>query len=470
MADLLHCILTLFIGFSSLCVSFPAPEPGPAAALDVSAEETDRPPYPSPSSGPSPGPALAFHAEPPNEFSPAVAPSLVPSPMESPSQSSTDDQAEPYSSSVTSTNNSKIVKWCAVREEFADCQYALSLLRPLEDYTWSCTRKQSAFDCMLAINNQEADLMTLDAGLAYIAFMNYSMKAILAEEYCYHSKFYQAVAVVNKEMCEKNLKLSLKDFQGLKSCHPGYRTASGWNYPIHFLIGTDFEKPLAAGDEAIISSFFSATCAPSELEGRGICSSCGNNGSCPIGSIYAGFSGAFRCLMDGTGDIAFLRSDTVQGLSADGSNKQDWSTKSVNEFMYLCPQEGCRPINDNLANCTFGSVPANLIMTRNSQPNSKRLTIVQTLLNASWSDALYSGKNWQDHVLSASAQNLVEVKELTREYLGDSAVLAQHVQDLNSEKLQTTSTMFSFSGSYFSATVSVLLLSTGVCISLQRHW
>jgi len=44
--------------------------------------------------------------------------------------------------------------------------------------------------------NLEADLVNLEAGLAYTAFTNYSMKAIASEMYCDHAKSYEAVAVV----------------------------------------------------------------------------------------------------------------------------------------------------------------------------------------------------------------------------------------------------------------------------------
>lgn len=77
--------------------------------------------------------------------------------------------------------------------------------------------------------------MNLEAGLAYIAFINYSMKAIANEIYCDHSKIYEAVAVVNRRVCENKEKISLMDFKGHKSCHGGYSTAAGWNYPINHI-------------------------------------------------------------------------------------------------------------------------------------------------------------------------------------------------------------------------------------------
>lgn len=335
----------------------------------------------------------------------------------------------------------KTVKWCAVRDEFVNCQYYISLLSPVDDYRWKCVKRKTAFDCMEAIKNKEADLISLDSGFGYIAFKNYSLKAIMAEEYCNHADSYDAVAVVNKRMCNKKSDLSLNNFRGMKSCHAGYMTAAGWNYPVHHLVNSVLRqqpgKSLSVrNDETIISNFFSASSAPSEVEGKGLCSACGNSSSCLPDNIYSGYSGAFRCLVEGIGDIAFLKADTALLYSLEGLNNQSWSTKSISDFMYLCPQGGCRPINNYPGDCKFGSVPANTIMTRNSLPHSKKLAIVQTLLNASWTDALYSGKNWADHLLTVGTQSLQEVKQLTRSYLGFSARVSQGIEDLNTKKVE----------------------------------
>jgi len=346
------------------------------------------------------------------------------------------------STDLPEETGSKTVKWCAVRDEFVNCQYYISLLIPVDDYTWKCVKRKTTFDCMEAIKNKEADLISLDSGLGYIAFKDYSLKAIIAEEYCNHADSYDAVAVVNKRMCNKKSNLSLNNFRGMKSCHAGYMTAAGWNYPVHYLVSSVlWQQPgkslSARNDEAIISNFFSASCAPSEVEGRGLCSACGNSSSCLPDNTYSGYSGAFRCLVEGIGDIAFLKADTALLYSLEGLSNQSWSTKSISDFMYLCPQGGCRPINNNPGDCKFGSVPANTIMTRNSLPHSKKLAIVQTLLNASWTDALYSGKNGADHLLTVGTQSLQEVKQLTRSYLGFSAHVSQSIEDLNTKKVET---------------------------------
>ena len=175
-------------------------------------------------------------------------------------------------------------------------------------------------------------MVNLEAGLAYNAFINHSMKAIANEIYYDHSKSYEAVAVVNRRACENNEKISLMDFKGHKSCHGGYSTAAGWNYPInHIKKIVDNEK---LNDREIATSFFSGVCAPSEIEGSDICNGCNKeNGTCPEIGLYSGHSGAFRCLVEELGDIAFVKGDTAMLYSMEGPHGQLWSTKSIRDFM-----------------------------------------------------------------------------------------------------------------------------------------
>nr|DAD26158.1 TPA_asm: hypothetical protein HUJ06_027626 [Nelumbo nucifera] len=327
------------------------------------------------------------------------------------------------------------VKWCAVRDEYVDCQYYISLLRPTNGYIWICVRRETVQECLDSIKEGEADLVNLDAGLAYIAFMKYSMKAIANEVYCNHAESFDAVAVVNRMVCENKGSTSLLDFKGKRSCHGGYSTATGWNYPVTHLKQLFDSEEL--NDKEMVTEFFSGVCAPSEFKGTGLCSGCGNeNGSCHMSSFYSGHEGAFRCLVEDLGDVAFVRAETALLYSMEGPHNQTWSTKSFNDFMYLCPQGGCREINGYPGDCSFGTVPANVIMTSNYISNEKRLAVLDTLINGSWNDVLYTGKNGAGHMLSTSTQGLAAIKKVTRSYLGTSASISQSIQELNTEDAQ----------------------------------
>ncbi|KAL4190192.1 hypothetical protein AMTRI_Chr07g74560 [Amborella trichopoda] len=419
-------------GSAAISPSYPSPFhapsliPSPAKAADQTIRHSELAPTPDPErNSPLPEPTEGANEE---KTSPAREPSPAPSEDISRPAEHEVDNAPPKET------DPKTVKWCAVRDEFVDCQYYISLLKPVDNYSWKCVQRQTTQECLQAIKAREADLIVLDPGLAYIAFLNYSMKSILNEVYCNHAQTYDAVAVVNKKACERSETISIQDYKGKRSCHGLYASAAGWNYPIHTVRSY---LPHQGNDVKIVKDFFSETCAPSELEGTGLCTGCGNQSSCLADSPYSGDLGAFRCLIEEVGDIAFVKADTPLLYSKEGPYNQSWSTKSINQFMYLCPKGGCRAINGYPGTCKFGSVPAKTIMAPNSISSKKRLAILQTLLNATWADSLYTGRNGASHLLSSGTQSLAEVKQLTRSYLGVSATISQTLQELNIEKVQS---------------------------------
>ncbi|XP_043699546.1 serotransferrin-like [Telopea speciosissima] len=356
-----------------------------------------------------------------------------------------DEQEKKESDEVPEeTGSSGTVRWCAVRDEFDDCKNYLTLLNQIDGYTWKCVKRETTQECLDSVKKGEADLINLDAGMAYIAFLKYSMKAIANEVYCNHAESFDAVAVINRKACSEREVTSIMDFKGGRSCHGSYSTASGWNYPVNHL------KELVGSKEKdvdeLVSDFFSSVCAPSEFPGTGICSGCGSeNGSCHTNSLYSGDSGAFRCLVEELGDIAFVRGDTALLYSMEGPQNQTWSTKSIRDFMYLCPQDGCQEINGYPGSCSFGTVPANVIMASNSISRKKRSVVLKTLLNVTRGDTLYTWKNGGGHLLSSSAQGIYMVNKVTRSYLGVSASISQSIQELNKMVQNSSSTINSTS-------------------------
>ncbi|KAJ4720814.1 Transferrin family [Melia azedarach] len=393
--------------------------PSPAPVLGASSAQVKQ--------SPAPSPAVSY-----------VSPS--PSPViEEEEREKSGDQVVPSWEVPEEAGSDGLIRWCAARDQaYEDCQHLVSILGQSAGYTWECVKRETTEECLDSVRNAEADIINLEAGLAYAAFLNYSMKAIANEVYCGRAQGYDAVAVVNRRFCQEKEDISLMDFKGHKSCHGGYFTAAGWNYPVNHIKESTLLDSEKVNDSQIASSFFSQVCAPSEFEGVGICSGCGNeNGSCQSDSVYLGHSGAFRCLVEELGDIAFVRGDTVLLYSKEGPQNQSWSSKSVRDFMYLCPQGGCREINGYPGSCSFGTVPANVIMARNSIPNKKRLLILQTLTNATRTNALLSGKTGGSNIFSPSTQELMVVKKLTRSYLGKSAMISQSLQETNYPKQVT---------------------------------
>lgn len=89
----------------------------------------------------------------------------------------------------------------------------------------------------------------------------------------------------------------------------------------------------------IATSFFSRLCAPSEVEDFDTCNGCGEeNETCNEIGLYSGHTGAFRCLVEELGDIAFVNGDTALFYSMEGPHNQSWSTIETS-CKYLLPQE-----------------------------------------------------------------------------------------------------------------------------------
>ncbi|KAK2090336.1 hypothetical protein P7K49_031592 [Saguinus oedipus] len=112
----------------------------------------------------------------------------------------------------------------------------------------SCVKKASYLDCIKGIAANEADAVTLDAGLLYeAALAPNNLKPVVAE--FYGSKedpqtFYYAVAVVKKDSG-----FQLNELRGKKSCHTGLGRSTGWNIPIGLLYCDlpEPRKPLEKG-------------------------------------------------------------------------------------------------------------------------------------------------------------------------------------------------------------------------------
>lgn len=316
---------------------------------------------------------------------------------------------------------------------------------------------------MDAVGAGEAELVGLDAGLAYRAFTTKRMKAIAAERMDY-GEAYDAVAIVHRKFClqaprgrgntegapdvedpgymEGNRYAESTgnatsapgagvggvgrggaqaggvpkatagtDASGgtggvpghtqaettrsgkgpglwkllprLRSCHPFYGSSAGWDLPTLLLLSLRFPMPWdshAAGeapgtppqlqglapDAQVMASVFAKSCAPSTSLGatsgvpaqgtqggrqggggsgrhpvqeQRVCSGCRSAGgadACDLGSPYAGYSGAYRCLVEGAGDIAFTRASVAPLFSRGGHYAQAWSTLAVSEFRCVC--------------------------------------------------------------------------------------------------------------------------------------
>lgn len=121
-----------------------------------------------------------------------------------------------------------------------------------------------------------------------------------------------------------------------------------------------------------VSEFFSASCVPVNNPKNypsSLCALCvgdeqGHN-KCVGNSQerYYGYSGAFRCLVENAGDVAFVKHTTVFD-NTNGHNSEPWAAELMSEdYELLCPN-GARAEVTQFAACNLAQIPSHAVMVR----------------------------------------------------------------------------------------------------------
>ena len=186
------------------------------------------------------------------------------------------------------------------------------------------------------------DLAMMDAASSWMSWKNYGLQILLADQENYGRTYYNSNAWVKSDSeiaTYHNDDDPLTDpfslFEGKKSCHTGWFDSVGMLLPMGFLLGLGYAN--VAGNPNDVESLLFTIQEFLDDEP-------------PIpeaGTRYYGYSGALRCLSDGTGDIAFLQDSTVaEHCSEEDQNRPSW----------------CLPEDDYTVLPTFGRSPSNALM------------------------------------------------------------------------------------------------------------
>jgi len=287
-------------------------------------------------------------------------------------------------------------RWCVISPyEMIKCEnmimaFAAKNLKP----DLNCIMGDSVLDCMDKIRVGDADLITLDASDVYTAGKLYGLVPIAAEDYSgsdnTEQKYDQYLAVAIARRADSYL--TLNNMKQRRSCHSAVMSASGWIIPVDKLIETGQINVLDCNAYLAVSQYFSKSCVPGALHDYynpkrtnpvNLCEACGTGGPdrCQRNDeeLYYGSSGAFRCLTEHGGDIAFVRHTTVRE-NTDGRNLADWSrNRRSDDYEILCG-DGTRGNIDAWDRCNLGSVPSNAVMTAGFKSQAER-NIFWTMLN-----------------------------------------------------------------------------------------
>ncbi|CAH1789988.1 unnamed protein product [Owenia fusiformis] len=264
-------------------------------------------------------------------------------------------------------------RWCTISN--AEEQKCVAMKNAFSAKGWSpnlqCVLADDKYDCMRRIEANEADLMTLGDTQVYSAGRYFNMVPVMAEKYSESVDAgtfrYKAVIAVKTSDTTIN---TLADLKGKKSCHTGVGRTVGWAIPVAAL----FEQKLMEikdcdNNVKSVANFFSQSCAPGAFDDfynpdkdnpQKICGGCSQTG-CPLdpSETYMGYVGAFACLKDGKGDVAFIKHSTVEDAKADAR----FTNLNEQDYQLLCP-DGTRKSMSEWDSCNWAVRTSNTIMTR----------------------------------------------------------------------------------------------------------
>ena len=227
-----------------------------------------------------------------------------------------------------------------------------------------------------ALRFGHADIAILDGGAAWMAWQQHGFDAILADQKSDGSTYYIASAwVLNDSDIH-----SLDDLQGKDSCHTGWLKSAGMLMPMGYMIGHGMIE--VSGDNEDIDSL------------RTTIENYFGNASIPSsGDPYYGYSGAFRCMTEGAGDVAFAKTTSFED-HCDGNN---WCLNR-SDYRMLQP--------------VFGEVPSHPIMVNSERTGEEK---VDAITNA----FLALNTNPEGQTILESVLNTPGISQVnTEEHLG----------------------------------------------------
>uniref|UniRef100_A0A8C5BXL8 Serotransferrin n=1 Tax=Gadus morhua TaxID=8049 RepID=A0A8C5BXL8_GADMO len=275
------------------------------------------------------------------------------------------------------------LRWCTIsNQEQMKCEamskaFSSASIRP----TISCVNSPSVEACAQRLQNKEVDALSMYSKDIYALGKSASFKMAAGESDNQEpGTTYYAVAVVKKS----NSAINIFNLAGKKSCHTGLGRTVGWNMPLGYLIDQGLMSVMGCDITRGVADFFNASCVPGAPKDSALCRLCKGNGGpegqykCDWGSneMYFSYDGAFRCLAEGAGDVAFIKQTTVSE-NTDGKGPA-WAQGFLSSDYELLCRDGTRAPVTDWKRCNLVRVPSRGVVVHSDVSSSE----VYEMLNA----------------------------------------------------------------------------------------
>lgn len=249
-----------------------------------------------------------------------------------------------------------------------------------------CWRGHSTRHCERAVAEGAADFALLDAADMLHAAHRHRLVPFMQEVYSSGNSWYYAVAVAK----EQDPDTDLTYLRGKNTCHTGLGMAAGWLYPLAYLISNGWIRSYGCDGAHAAAEYFTKSCAPGALSTEYVDSkTVPHDNLCHLchgasfrrcrrdaSEAYFGHVGALRCMVEGGGDVAFVRHSAPS--EAVGGRRRDWWARDLlpDDLQLLCP-DGTRAKMHEYKHCNLGKVPGSVLMGR---PNHTELDTFSNLM------------------------------------------------------------------------------------------
>ncbi|XP_050357433.1 melanotransferrin [Nymphalis io] len=290
--------------------------------------------------------------------------------------------------------------------------------------TLVCSRTHSIRHCERAIAEGTCDFAMFDAADMLHAAYRHRLVPFMQEIYSSGDNWYYAVAVAK----EQDPDTDLTYLRGKNTCHTGIGMAAGWVYPLAYLISNGWIRSYGCDGAHAAAQYFSKSCAPGALSSEYV-----DSGTVPQDNLchlchgaafrrcrrdasedYYGHVGALRCMVEGGGDVAFVRHTAPAEVS--GGRRREWWARDLlpDDLQLLCP-DGTRAKMHEYKHCNLGKVPGSVLMGRANHTEldtySNLMVYAQQLYGSTASDEFsfsmfYSLPPFADLIFSDAAVRL----------------------------------------------------------------